>query len=76
MKRYNICIWDEESVNGEWVKYDDVVKYIASLESITAELSSVECNCAEKSKELKRTMNIYEHDYIDWICPAHGYKRI
>ena len=76
MKRYDIeTIWDSQgerdvdikiSDSGDWVMYYDVVKYIANLEPKTLEVLAVECICADSVENLMD----------QWICPAHGYKRL
>lgn len=75
----------EEQDNGEWVKHDDVVKYIASLEPKALEVSSVECNCVEMADQkpamlenARNTLTPNEMYFLDlsWICPAHGYKKL
>lgn len=75
-----------ESDDGEWVRFEDVEEEKAaavaqaiieiSIYRANNSVDSVECNCADMSR-----------DYINsglkvgwlpkvWLCPAHGYKRL
>lgn len=91
MKRYNIvidknldniCILKSyEFPEGKWVKWDDFQELLNKLgcnEQIKSlgTISSIECNCAEVSKELRAMSNAgILGPKNTWICPAHGYKK-
>ena len=85
MKRYtmrtsytpdSIIIRNDEDINGEWVKYEDVkeatteahgIGYWAGYNNRTIDESTQSlCNCMKHANDL-----VFDW----WICPAHGYKK-
>ena len=82
-----IVIDDFEHPDGEWVKYEDVEKYvnIAQLkpgqwDPLPITLTTIPvCNC-ELISQLIKSQGPIEFTSMavdrDWICPAHGYKTI
>lgn len=67
LKRYTVFqdekmgINSEETTYGDWVKWEDALKFIQS--------GSKECNCERMAYRVALKS-------LTWICPAHGYKRI
>jgi len=75
VKRYTMVfdnvneeIYGEYDDSGEWVKFKDVRRCFGV---------GFECNCAD-NWETKPTWDYSEHEWTqhEWICPAHGYKKL
>ena len=94
MKRYNMAINHiggaifatrikaSEDPDGEWVRYEDVQRLLDvgghSDSGEFTELESVECNCVERFKEVRVSLDAGRLADVrrGWVCPAHGYKRL
>ena len=80
IKRYSFDPWNHlhdfgEDQDGEWVRWEDV-KYI--VDGIVLKADPVKCNCEEMSRKrsFNSTFDFGNQGKRNWICPAHGYKKL
>jgi len=79
--RLDLCFM-ELKADGEWVKWEDAKDAITAYEDwIERGLWPIDkgalCNCGEKVMETTLALgNSSDREHrIEWICPAHGYKK-
>jgi len=103
MKRYNLVLWTDEKgwetelmppamkedIEGEWVKWEDVVELLgklgheASVVGFHERLKKIakyiedkpKCNCEENADAGLRPAGSRPAKAEFWICPVHGYKK-
>ena len=68
-------MYEEAHTNGRFVYYDDIEDLLDAMKLLN--VKSVECNCAD-NLETKPEWDYSEEKWIphEWICPAHGYKKL
>ena len=62
------------AVNG----LTQTLRIAATSQSVNLELESVECNCVERFKEVRVSLDAGRLADVrrGWVCPTHRYKRL